>query len=169
MAITITNVTNPDPDTYYRIFQEALPKIGHETARLGESELRRGMIRSLFRDDVICEEIKKDGYVVGYIATELITFRNSTYKHIIHPTVGQDDSGSRSWFYSDDHWTASRDKVAADGAVGIIAKHNPGSPAALGLASQYSNCTVETLTVSEVFPNDTNSPDSMRAFVITFP
>lgn len=169
MAITITNVTNPDPDTYYRIFQEALPKIGHETARLGESELRRGMIRSLFRDDVICQEIAIDGYVVGYIAAEYITFRGLQYRHVIHPTIGTDENGSRSWFYSDDYQTALTNAASENNVVGFVAKHNPGSPAANAIPVRYSHCTVEVLTVAEVFPDDTQSPDSMRVYVVTFP
>lgn len=168
MAITITNVDAPDSDTYYRIFQEALPKIGHETARIGEDNLRRDMIRRLHSCDV-CQEISLDGYVVGYIACEYLTFRGLKYKHIFHPTLGTDQSGSRSWYYSADYQTASDQRNQLDGVKGFITIHNPGSPAANSVPTRYATSTIEVLSVESVLPERTDYPTNQRAFVVTFP
>lgn len=167
MNIEFTIIEGPDRATYDRLFSEALPRISVERTRLGEENLREGMWSGLNDASNKIYQITVDGHITAYICYKDFTYNDQAYRLIIHPTVGCDANGSKAWYYSEEFKQAKQFDYR-----GLIAIHNPGTPAALSMQTNFgSDSTIEFFTIDEfeggVFlPYDL--PDTMRVMVVTW-
>lgn len=172
MSIEFTIIEGPDRATYDRLFSEALPQISVERTRLGEENLKEGMWGGLNQEGNKIYQMTVDGHVTAYICYQDFTYNDQAYRLIMHPTVGCDANGSKAWYYSEEFKQAEQAFDAAQNHAGVIAIHNPGTPAALSMETNFgSYSTIELFTIDEfeggVFV-PFGLPDTMRVMVVTW-
>ena len=171
MAFTMTKVDTPNKADFDRVFNEALPFVSHERRRMGDASLKEALWNSLVNNDSVVYE--KDGYVVGMASLDTLDWGGTSYLFHMYPTYGGDETGSRSWWYSDDFQRVSADFVRDNGYVGIVTAFNPNTPASNAVSSHFGNVAGDyferprEVEVSEVFgPNHSTVSDNMKLFVI---
>ena len=134
----------------------------------GIDSLRRAVGHEMYSYDFV-QEIAIDGYVVGYIPSRFITFRDSKYRVAGYSVVGQDESGSKSWYYSDDYLNAVNQRAADDGIAGWMTPVTAGSIQDKFVRKRYAHCQIEVLTSEQVFSELVDYPTNTQYIVVTFP
>ena len=163
-----------------RLYDECFSYTSVERQRLGDDAKTRAW-STLLADDVIHRRYILDDYVVGCSVIKSIetNFSGQVEKWLwyIQPTYGETQSGSRSWWYSEDFQKAGRQYMDDNGYEKVVALHNPTSPVSTAVRNiwgqnwdgrQYFS-TPEVHPVSSVLENEQfwGLPDTWRAFVIS--
>lgn len=171
MAFTMTKVDLPNKADFDRVFEQALPFVAHERRRMGDDALKAALWQALQHVDSVVYE--KDGYVVGMASLDTLNWGGVSYLLHKFPTYGADQTGSRSWWYSDDFQRVSADFVRAEGHVGIVTAFNPNTPASDAVANHFGNVSGDyferprEVAYGDVFgPQQRTVSDQMKCFVI---
>lgn len=123
-----------EPNLLERLFTEAYPYISKERQRAGEDVVRNELTgESKFpyiRYDL-------DGYTVGVCNYSEITYNGKNYFYHRYPVYGQTQSGSRSWWYSEEFQEKNAEYVRNEGFAGMITLFNPESPAGKAVGTHF--------------------------------
>jgi len=180
MALIINKDDLVTRTEFDRLYDEAYSYLSVERQRLGEN-MRETLWETLEQEDTFIHRYELDGYLVGCGAlTSLdIKFEGKVEKWAWYrqPTYGVSESGSRSWWYSEDFQKIAREWCDADGYDRVMAIHHPTSPAALAVANTWGNSwdgrqyfeRPEVYTLDEVFGDSRWRllvPDNMHVFLI---
>ena len=179
MAFVINADDGVTREEFDRLYNECFSYISVERQRLGD-ETQEKLWETLTQENVIVRRYELDGYLVGCsaIVSLNVTWEDheETWMWYLQPTYGQTQSGSRSWFYSEDFQKIGRQWMDDMGFDKVMAIHNPTSPAALAVANTWGSNwdgrqyfePAEVHTQEEVFGSDHTMqiPSTMRVFVI---
>ena len=160
-----------DYATFERLFTEAWDYISAERQRMGADNLKAGLWEAHKENKTLIYE--EDGYVVGTISFKFHQYKRKKYLHYLYPTYGENESGSRAWFYSEEYKNSS-DKLKSvfPDVEGVVMIGNPDSPAMTAIQNKYNDgvslfTSMDILKVDEVFSREEISPpEHFRAFVM---
>lgn len=125
------------PDTLERLYQEAYPYTSAERQRLGEEFFRNDLTNNFGNYPIV--EYSVDGYIVGIYSYTQIMYNGKMYLLHRFPIYGQTPTGSRAWWYSEDHQRESSIFIRNEGYSGIITMFNPDSPAGQAVGTHFGS------------------------------
>lgn len=160
-----------DYATFERLFTEAWDYISAERQRMGADNLKASLWEAHKENKSLIYE--EDGYIVGTVSFKFHQYNRKKYLQYLYPTYGENESGSRSWFYSEEYKNSSDKlkKVFPD-VEGVLMIANPASPAMTAIQNKYNDgvslfTSMDILKVDDVFSREEMSPpDHFRAFVM---
>lgn len=161
-----------DYATFERLFTEAWNYISAERQRLGADVVKQSLWDTHENNETLIYE--ENGYIVGAVSFSFFNYNGNKYFHYLVPTFGENEEGSRAWFYSDEY-NKSNEKLKSifNDIQGVLMIGNPNSPAMTAIQNKVNNGTsaytsLETKTVSEVFGSEVASSytDEFRVFIM---
>lgn len=137
--ITLTKVYAEDLSAGLldRLYVEAFPYISNERQRMGTEALKSALTDGLENYPIIQYDV--DGYTVGIASYSEVVYNGKLYMFHRHPIYGQTESGSRSWWYSEEFQQKNSEYVRAEGYVGVITLFNSESPAGRAVGSHFGS------------------------------
>lgn len=137
LSLTKVNESDLDRSLLERLFSEAFSYISQERQRMGENILKSALIDD-FRDLPIIE-YRINGYTVGVCSYCEYQYDGKKYLFHRHPIYGKDESGSKSWWYSEDFQRLNSEFVRREGFEGVITLFNPNSPAGRAVGNHFGS------------------------------
>ena len=181
MSFNIDRTTNSvSREEFERLFAEAFDYLSAERQRLGDN-LKEDLWQALHFEGSFIHRCMVDDYLVGVASLiELLVpyqDKNERWAHYITPTYGQTQSGSRSWWYSEEFQKQARQFCDEENFDRLLVVHNPTSPAALAVTATWGREWYgrkyfekpEVKTLIETFGNARTAfgyPDTMRCFIM---
>lgn len=182
MAFYIDGTRTVTREEFDRLYDQAFDYISIERQRLG-SKSRDVLWDTLQLEDTQTRRYMLDDYLVGCSAITRLPMlwedQEEVWMWYRQPTYGETQSGSRSWWYSEDFQKVGREWMDAEGYDKVMVIHNPNSPAAIAVSEtwgrewdgrQYFERPV-SYSLPEVFGDNWSEwlvvPDTMRVFLIS--
>jgi hypothetical protein len=122
LTLRLVPRTEIDTITLERLWSEAYPYIDDEIERMGEETLKSKLF-DLQDYPIIKYEV--DGYTVGMASTSIKYFEGKNYLFYRFALFGCDQTGSRSWFYSEDNQRDIYQILKTENLAGLIIVQNP--------------------------------------------
>jgi hypothetical protein len=105
-----------------RLWTEVYPYANSEIQRIGEEKLKSTLFD--LQDCIVAKYIRNE-YVVGIASTYIKRFEDKNYLFYRFQLLGCDETGSRSWFYSEEHVEAIATLLKNQNLSGLIFVQNP--------------------------------------------
>jgi hypothetical protein len=169
---TLTKIFKKDltDELLQRLYDESYDRNVIERNRVGDEKLRDVLYNGYSTNPIVRYDV--DGYTVGLASYHEKLFNGKKYYSQNFCVYGKDQTGSRSWWWSEDFQIKSWEWMKNEGLCGIIALHNPDSEigkaalAAFGRFDKYYNTPIV------VEPNEANTlitpvgKDILKSFII---